>query len=65
MAILLTVELKDGAIYQMTPEAFEHLLKQRKIVKLKRKEGWAVIGQDCFRGSGKAFVYCVPERRRS
>jgi len=65
MGRLVAVELNDGTVCQIAHEALELLLTHNEITKIKRSNGWAVVGQDQLRNEGKGFVFSIPERRYS
>jgi hypothetical protein len=65
MGGLVTVELNDRTVCQVAHEALELLLTHNEITKIKRSNGWAVVGQDPLRNKGKEFVFSIPERRYS
>ena len=65
MGALVNVELIDGRICQIAPEALDLLLEHNEISKLERSKGWAVVGRDPLRNKDKGVVYSIPERRSS
>jgi len=65
MGRLVTVELNCGTVCQIAHEALELLLAHNEITKIKRSNGWAVVGQDPLRNVGKGVVLSIPERRYS
>ncbi len=65
MASLIEVEVKDGGFYQVSPEVLDSLLIKNEIVRFKRADGWAIVGEALLRDSNKRAVYSIPERRHS
>ena len=65
MGRLVTVELNGGTVCQIAHEALELLLTHNEITKIKRSNGWAVVGQNPLRNEGKGVVISIPERRYS
>lgn len=63
MESLVKVELRDGRICQVTPEALDDLLVQNKVTRFERAAGWAIVDRDPLRDKRKGPVYSIPERR--
>ena len=63
MEPLIRVELIDGTICPVAPEALDVLLVHNKVARFERAGGWAVVGQDPLRNKGRGTVYSIPERR--
>ena len=63
MKPLINVELIDGTICPVAPEALDVLLVHNKITKFERSGGWAIVGRDPLRDREKRPVYSIPERR--
>jgi hypothetical protein len=49
MKPLINVELIDGTICPVAPEALDVLLVHNKITKFERSGGWAIVGRDPLR----------------
>jgi len=52
----------DGRFDMIKPELLENLIKEQAVTSFKRASGWAVVGRDPIRNSGKAD-YGGAERR--
>ncbi len=65
METFIEVEFKDGTVHQVAPEVLESLLIRNEIVRFKRADGWAIVGQSLLRDVNKRAVYSIPERRHS
>lgn len=63
MASLVKVELRDGTICQVTPDALDDLLVQNKVIRFERAGGWVMVDQGPLRDKRKGTVYSIPERR--
>jgi len=65
MGRLVTVELNGGSVCQIAHEALELLLTHNEITKIKRSNGWAVVGHDRLRNEGKGVVLSIrPAEKR-
>jgi len=63
MEPLIRVELIDGTICPVAPEALDVLLVHNKIARFERSEGWAIVGRDPLRSKERGPFYSIPERR--
>lgn len=63
MKPLINVELIDGTICPVAPEALDVLLVHNKITKFERSGGWAIVGRDPLRSKERGTFYSIPERR--
>ena len=60
---LIYAELIDGSLCHLAQEALDILLKQDRIARFKRAEGWVLVGEDPLRDMLKSQSYSGTERR--
>lgn len=65
MPLHVNVELKDGAVCMMAKKAFNVFLALDTVVRFKREDGWAVIGQTELRDLAKNNNYPSAANRRA
>jgi len=58
----IQVEFLDGSPGAMGPAALDLCLRQERIRRFRRADGWVIVGMDPMRGSDKRH-YSGPERR--
>lgn len=57
--------MSDGTYIRVAPRGLELLLRHGKVRRFLRDTGWAEVGRDPLRGSGRSASYRGPERRRN
>ena len=60
--MMIRVMYSDGRFDMVKPSLLEKLLKEEAVTSFKRSSGWAVVGRDPIRNSGRAD-YGGAERR--
>lgn len=60
--MMIRVMYSDGRFDMVKPELLDSLIKEQAVSSFKRASGWAVVGRDPIRNSGKAN-YSGSERR--
>ena len=60
---MIRAELTDGSFIRAAPKGLDLLLKNGRVNRFLRCSGWAVVGIDQIRGSGRSETYSGPERR--
>ena len=60
--MMIRVMYSDGRFDMVKPELLDSLLKEQVITSFKRASGWAVVGRDPIRNSGRTD-YNGTERR--
>lgn len=61
---MIRAELIDGGYIRVVPKGLDLLLKHGRVKRFLRDSGWAVVGVDPIRESGRSANYRGPERRR-
>ena len=61
----IQVELTDGTLCRVVPKGLNLLLNRELVKRFKRSSGWAVVGRDPIRYTGKVNVYKGMERRKA
>jgi hypothetical protein len=62
--MLIRVMYNDGRFDMVKPNVLKNLIDQQAVSSFKRDSGWAVIGRDAIRSSGRS-PYTGSERRLS
>jgi hypothetical protein len=65
MPLRVNVELKDGAVCMMAKKSFNVFLSLDGVVKFKRCDGWAVVGECTLRDLEKNNDYPIFADRRA
>jgi hypothetical protein len=65
MPFRVNVELKDGSVCLMAKKSLNLFLAYGSVAKIKRKNGWAVVGKDQLRDLGKDNNYPIYAERRA
>lgn len=65
MPYRVNVELKDGSICMMSKKSLNLFLSFDRVARIKRKNGWAVVGIDQLRDLEKDNNYPVYAERRA
>ena len=60
--MLIRVMYSDGRFDMIKPNMLDNLLDKQSVTSFKRTSGWAVVGRDPIRSSGRAN-YSGAERR--
>ena len=60
--MMIRVMYSDGRFDIIKPELLDNLIKEQVVTSFKRASGWAVVGRDPVRNSGRAN-YGGAERR--
>ena len=60
--MMIRVMYSDGRFDMVKPELLDSLIKEQVVTSFKRASGWAVVGRDPIRNSGRAN-YGGAERR--
>lgn len=60
---LIVVELKDGSVCRMAKKALNVFLSHDRVVKFKRSDGWAVVGEDPLRSNRNTDNFTGIDRR--
>lgn len=60
--MLIRVMYSDGRFDMVKPSMLDNLLEQQAVTSFKRTAGWAVVGRDPVRSSGRSS-YRGQERR--
>ena len=60
----IQVELTDGTLCRVVPKGLNLLLNRGLVKRFKRSSGWAVVGRDPIRYTGKVNGYKGMERRK-
>ena len=60
--MLIRVMYSDGRFDMIKPNMLDNLLDKQSVTSFKRTSGWAVVGRDPIRSSGR-FNYHGTERR--
>lgn len=60
--MLIRIMYSDGRFDMVKPNILDNLLHQHSVTSFKRTSGWAVVGRDPIRSSGRAS-YRGTERR--
>lgn len=60
--MMIRVMYSDGRFDMVKPELLENLLKEQVVTSFKRASGWAVVGRDPIRNSGKADYNGIERR---
>lgn len=60
---LVLVELKDGTVCRMAKKALNIFLNLGRVAKIKRADGWAVVGLDPMRDASRECINIEKERR--
>ena len=60
----IQVELNDGTLCRVVPKGLNLLLNRERVKRFKRSSGWAVVGRDPIRYTGKVNGYKGMERRK-
>jgi hypothetical protein len=63
MEPFIRVEMIDGTICPVAPEALDVLLVHNKITRFERSGGGAIVGRDPLRSNERGTFYSIPERR--
>ena len=61
----IQVELIDGTLCRVVPKGLNLLLNRELVKRFKRSSGWAVVGRDPIRYTGKVNGYKGMERRKA
>ena len=61
----IQVELNDGTLCRVVPKGLNLLLNRELVKRFKRSSGWAVVGRDPIRYTGKVNGYKGMERRKA
>lgn len=61
----IQVELTDGTLCRVVPKGLNLLLNRGLVKRFKRSSGWAVVGRDPIRYTGKVNGYKGMERRKA
>lgn len=64
MEPFIQVEFNDGSYGAMSPEALDLCLRQKRLRRFRRSEGWIFVDIDPMRGTRVEQDYSGPERRR-
>jgi len=59
----IQVELIDGTLCRVVPKGLDLLLNCSQVKRFRRSSGWAVVGKDPIRYTGKNNHYEGRERR--
>jgi hypothetical protein len=65
MPYRVNVELKDGSVCLMTKKSLNVFLSFDSVAKIKRKNGWVVVGKDRLRDLKKNNDYPAYAERRA
>ena len=65
MPLRVNVELKDGSVCLMSKNSLNLFLSFDSVAKIKRKNGWVVVGKDQLRDLDKINNYPVYAERRA
>ena len=65
MPFRVNVELKDGSVCLMTKKSLDLFLSFDRVAKIKRKNGWAVVGKDQLRDLEKDNNFPIYAERRA
>ncbi len=61
----IQVELIDGTLCRVVPKGLNLLLNHEQVKRFKRSSGWAVVGKDPIRYTGRIVGYTGMERRKA
>jgi hypothetical protein len=62
--VTIQVELIDGSVVRVVPRGLNLLLERNLVRRFLRSSGWAVVGRDPLRATGRPSLYAGTERRR-
>lgn len=60
--MLIRVMYSDGRFDMVKPNMLDNLLEQQKVTSFKRASGWAVVGRDAIRSTGRSGYRGVERR---
>lgn len=60
--MLIRVMYSDGRFDMVKPGLLDNLLEQKIVTSFKRTSGWAVVGRDAIRTSGRANYRGIERR---
>lgn len=61
--MLINIMYQAGGFDMVKPQMLDILLREKKVARFKRSEGWAVVGHDPIRDSRGPVIYRGDERR--
>ena len=65
MAPLIPVVFQNGHFSHVPPRELDQLIAEERIIGFRRRDGWAILGEDPVRDPRHSHSYQGPERRRS